>query len=280
MKKILDFFRKYWHKMLTFLIGLAFLSLCCLLVIAGINKIYHMFKPENIYAEGIDPQVIPADIPFEAVRNYGVEEGSKEFFELYIANFVKQNPPNFTEVLSLHPDYLISYGIWQAIEANDQGIYTYRNDNSFLVPKADVEKYALYSFNYPGKLKHHTVDVCGTFKYDRLSGCYRVAPGAVEEFLVPDVIDVKYDETQGTYTLLADLYYSNGLTEEDVSEDKTRFSRQLSITVQAENEVEVIDGVEKTTTNYLYTGCELIDETLSNQTTTGETNEETAENKE
>ncbi len=278
MKKILDFFRAYWHKLLTFFIGLAFLSLCCLLVVAGINRVYRMFNPKNIYAEGIDPQVIPADIPFEEARNSGLEEGSKEFFELYIANFAKQNPPNFTEVLSLHPDYLISYGIWQAIEANDQGIYTYRDDNSFLVPKEDVEKYALYSFNYPGKIKHHTVNICGTFKYDRLSGCYRVEPGAVEEFLVPDVIDVKYDENQGTYTLLADLYYSNGLIEGDISEDKTRFSRRLSITVQAESEVEVIDGVEKTTTNYLYIGSELVDETLSNQTTTGETTDETTEN--
>ncbi len=274
MKKILDFFRKYWHKLLTFFIGLAFLSLCCLLVISGVDKIYHRFKPENIYTEGIDPSVIPADIPFEEVRTSGLEEGSKEFFELYIANFVKQNPPDFTEVLSLHPDYLISYGIWQAIEANDQGIYTYRDDNTFLVPREDVEKYALYSFNYPGKIKHHTVDVCGTFKYDKFSKCYKVEPSAVEEFLAPDVIEVKYDEAQGTYTLFTDLYYSNGLIEGDVSEDKTRFSRRLSITLQAETETEMIDGVAETTTNYLYVGCELVDETLSNQTTTPTTDED------
>lgn len=271
MKKFLDFFRKYGHKLLTFFIGLAFLSLCCLLVIAGVDKIYHRFKPDNIYAEGIDPEVIPADIAFEEARTSGLEEGSKEFFELYIANFVKQNPSDFTEILSLHPDYLISYGIWQAIEANGQGIYTYRDDNTFLVPRADVEKYALYSFNYPGKIKHHTVDVCGVFKYDKLSKCYRVDPSSVEEFLAPDVVDVKYDETQGTYTLLVDLYYSNGLTEGDISEDKTRFSRRLSIVLQAENEVEVIDGVEETTTNYLYVSCQLVDETLSNQTTGEET---------
>ena len=259
MNQFAVFFRKYGHKIFTFFIGLAFLSLCALLLFLGGRGVYRMFKPQNIYQQ--DPALFPGSAPFEDVRSSGYEEGSAEYFELYIANFVKQDFPSFTDPLALNTDYFVSYGIWQAIKVNGQGLYTTNEDGDFLIPKADVEKYARYSFDYAGKITNRSVNVCGAFNYDKLSGCYKVKTTSMEQTtLVPDVIDVKFDEATSVYTITVDCYYQEGLSEEDVTKDPTKFAKRLSVTMQ---KIEEVLEDETVYTNYLYTSCALVDETLS-----------------
>lgn len=276
MNKIAIFFRKYGHKLLTFFIGLAFLSLCAFLIVLGGSKIYRMFKPNDIYLDGVDPDLIWAGTAFDEVRTSGLEEGSAEYFELYIANFVKQDFPSFTDPLALNTDYFVSYGIWQAIKVNGQGVYNMDEDGGFLIPKADVEKYARYSFDYSGEIANRSVEVCGAFKYDKLNGCYRVSSTSLENtFLVPKVLDVKFDEATGIYTLTVDCYYDEGLSEEDVTNDPTKFAKRISVTLQKVEEMMTINDTEMAVTNYLYTSCALVDETMSDiQTDTAAETEE------
>lgn len=260
MSKIAIFFRKYGHKMLTFFIGLAFLSFCVFMICLGVNKIYRMFNPEHIYLQ--DPDLFPGSAPFEDVRASGVEEGSAEYFELYIANFVKQDFPDFTDPLGLDTDYFVSYGLWQAIKVNGMGgLYAPDENGDFLVPKEDVEKYARYSFDYAGKISHRSIEVCGAFKYDKLSKCYKVKTTSMQgTMFVPDVIDVKFDESTNVYTLLVDCFRQEGLSEEDVTKDPTKFHKRISVTLQKTEET-LEDGT--VITNYLYGSCALVDETLS-----------------
>lgn len=264
MNKIAVFFRKYGHKIMTFCIGLVFLSGCAFLIYLGGNKVYHLFNPADIYLEGVDPDLIGASAPFDEVLSSGYEEGTAEYFELYITNFVKQNFPSFTDPLGLDTDYFVSYGIWQAIKVNGQGVYNVREDGTYLIPKEDVEKYARYSFDYGGKIENHSVDVCGSFPYDSLSGCYKVGTTSLETtYLVADVIGVEHDEETDVYTVLVDCYYDNGLSEEDVTQDSTKFAKRISITMQRMEEVVTVDEEDTIVSNYLYTSCTLVDETLS-----------------
>ncbi len=264
MNKIAIFFRKYGHKILTFCIGLAFLGFCGFMIGVGANRVYHMFRPEHIYEEGVDPALIWKGAPFDELRSSGLEEGSAEYFEQYIANFVRQDFPSFSNPLELKTDYFVSYGIWQAIKVNGQGIYAYQPDGSFLIPKADVEKYARLNFDYLGEIPFHDVEVNGNFDYETLNGCFRVESDDSNRdlYLVPDVINVKYDEADRVYTLLVDCYISDGLSEEDVTADPTKFGKRISITMQEYEEMHEIDGVEVPVTNYLYTSCALVDETI------------------
>lgn len=264
MNKIAVFFRKYGHKMLTFFIGLAFLTLCVFLLVLGGNKVYHMFKPAHIYEEGVDPDLIWAGAPFDELNGSGLEEGSAEYFEQYIANFVKQDFPSFSDPVGLNTDYFISYGIWQAIKVNGQGVYAYNKDGSFLIPKSDVEKFARFNFNYNGKIAFRSVDICGSFTYDKLSGCYKDELSDGNSYLVPDVIDIQFDGETGLYTLLVDCYYDDGLSEEDVTQDRTKFSKRISITLQAVEEIQMVNDTETLVTNYQYTSCTLVDETAGN----------------
>ncbi len=269
MNKITVFFRKYGHKILTFTIGLVFLSVCVGGVVLGGIRVYHMFRPAHIYEDGVDPDLISAGAAFDELRDAGLKEGTKEFFTQYIANFVAQDFPNFSDPVGLNPDYFISYGLWQAIKVNGQGVYSFRNNDAFLVPRADVEKYGLYNFNYAGKIKHKTVDICGKFTYDKLSRCYKVSTEVMdEEYLVPSILEVKKDEKTGYYTLLVDCYYSDPLTETDVTQDATRFAKRLSIVLRP---VEMIsdpaaeaaeEEAPNTVIDYQYVSCTLVDETL------------------
>lgn len=265
MNNIAVFFRKYGHKILTFSIGLVFLVGCVTGVFFLGKNIYHRFRPANIYEEGVDPDLISAGAAFDELRSQGLEEESEEFLTQYIANFICQNPPNFTDPLGLSHDYFISYGLWQAIKVNGQGVYTYRNNDIILVPKADVEKFGLYNFDYTGKIKHHTVDICGKFTYDKLSGCYKVSNDVLdEEYLVPDILKIEKDEKSGYFTLLVDCYYSDPLTETDVTQDATRFAKRLSIVLRP---VEMMvgnaeEGAEgSTVTDYQYVSCKQVDDT-------------------
>lgn len=276
MNKIAIFFRKNGHKLLTFFIGLAFIGLCAFLLTLGGINIYRMFRPANIYEEGVDPELIWASSAFNEVRESGLEEGTPEYFELYITNFVRQKAFSFEDTLELNTDHLVSYGIWQALKTNATGVYTTRSDGSILVPKADVEKFAYYSFDYAGELTHRSVELCGDFKYESLSGCYRV-PAAIDttNFYVPDVLEVRYDEKENTYTLLVDLYLDDGLSETDVTTNPERFdNKRIEIVLQAEEDFIIADGNEQIITNFKYVSCALIDHTM---TTTPEAEPEDSE---
>ncbi len=282
MNKIAIFFRKYGHKILTFFIGLAFIGLCAFLLTLGGINVYRMFRPADIYEKGVDPDLIWASSAFNEVRESGLEEGSPEYFELYITNFVRQKFPSYEDTLELNTDHLISYGIWQAMKSNATGVYTAREDGSILIPKADVEKFALYSFDYKGELAHRSVNLCGNFKYESLSGCYRV-PAALDttNFYVPDVLEVHHDKDKDVYTLLVDLYLDDGLNESDVTENPSQFAnKRLKITMQAQEDVIITDGQEQVVTNYKYTSCAMVDHTMTNTLGTESTEQETTEEEE
>lgn len=83
------------------------------------------------------------------------------------------------------------------------------------------------------------------------------------KFLVPNVLDVREEEDTGLVTLLVDLYYNDGLTFEDVTQDASKFAKRISITMQKVEENLTINDVETAVTNYLYTSCSLVDETVS-----------------
>lgn len=266
MNKFAVFFRKYGHKILTFCIGLAFLGGCVFLLWLGGERIYHIFKPENIYEQGVDPDLIWDGAAFDELRSSGLEEGSKEYYEEFISNFAKQDFPGFTDPLELNTDYFVSYGIWQAIKVNGQGVYATDSNGIIRIPKADVEKFARYNFDYVGDIKHHDVETGGGFEYDSLSGCYKVSSAMGNTFLVPNVLDVKEDKETGEVTLLVDLYYNDGLTAEDITQDASKFAKRISITMQKVEETMFINDSEVPVENFIYTSCALVDETVSGDT--------------
>ena len=263
MNRFAMFFRKYGHKILTFCIGLAFLSFCGVLIWMGADRVYHLFKPENIYEKGVDPDLIWEGAAFDDLRASGLEEGSKEYYEEYISNFVKQDFPGFSDPLELNTDYFVSFGIWQAIKVNAQGVYATDGEGIIRIPKADVEKYAFYNFNYVGDIKHHSVETGGGFEYESLSGCYKVSSAMGNTFLVPNVLDVKENDETGEVTLLVDLYYNDGLTAEDITQDASKFAKRISIGMQKVEENMIINDAETPVVNYLFTSCALVDETVS-----------------
>ena len=262
MNKIAIFFRKYGHKLFTFFVGLAFLAFCAALLIWGGNRIYRLFKPAHIYEEGVDPALISASAPFDEIAGSELEPGSEAFFEAYIASFVRQNFPDFSDPLSLNPDYFLSYGIWQAIKVNAQGVYSFRKDGSILIPAADVEKYARYNFNYNAKIPFHSVNISGNFPYSRLNRCFRVNPAMDVTYLVPKVLKVSRDEESGEYVVIADCYFDDGMSEGDVTEDSTKFAKRLQITMQPVSEVQLVDGETVTNVSYVYTSCRMLDDTV------------------
>lgn len=262
MNKFAMFFRKNGHKILTFSIGLVFLAGCVFLLWLGGERVYRMFKPENIYEEGVDPDLIWKGAAFDELRASGLKEGSKEYYEQFISNFAKQDFPGFSDPLELNTDYFVSYGIWQAIKVNGQGVYATDKDGIIRIPKADVEKFARYNFDFVGEIKHRDVETGGGFEYDSLSGCYKVSSAMGNSFMVPDVLDVKTEES-GEVTLLVDLYYNDGLTSEDVTQDSSKFVKRIKVTMQQTEEMMTINENEVPVVNYIYTSCALVDETVS-----------------
>lgn len=265
MNRLAVFFRKNGHKILTFCIGLAFLGACVFGLVMGGKYVYHLFYPANIYEEGVDPELISAGAAFDELRDSGMEPGSEEFFTQYIANFIAQDFPDFKDPLGIKTtDHFVSYGLWQAIKVNGQGVYAFRNNDEFLVPKADVEKYALYNFDYAGEIDHRTVEVCGEFPYDSLSGCYTVSTEVMDaEYLVPDILEITKDEATGYYTLLVDCYYSDPLTATDVTQDATRLAKRVSIVLRPVEMAVGAEGEQVTVTDYQYVSCKRIDETAT-----------------
>jgi hypothetical protein len=260
MSKFAMFFRKYGHKILTFCIGLAFLAGCFALVFAGVKQVYHLFRPSDIYEAGWDSELVWPSMAFDELRDTGLPEGSEEYFEVFIANFVRQDFKSFKDPIELNTDYFISYGLWQALDANVNGIYQTDESGTLKIPKADVEKFARYNFDFTGEIKHHDLkDVDGGFDYDSLSGCYRVQAGMGGSYLVPDVVEVKVDEATGLTTLKVDCYRSEGLTAEDVTQDASKFVKCISITLQRVDDTKEVDGQVVMYTNYLYKSCSMVE---------------------
>ncbi len=231
-KNTADFFKSHGHKMLSFVIGLAFIALICFAVGMLALRFYRLFVPSDIYTDPGYKGTLYGGSVYEAETDGMPEAGSKEFFERYLANFIMQDMPNFDEPVDLNDKYLISFGIWQAIKLNsEQGVYTYNSKGSFRVPAADVEKFVGYCFDFPEKYDHRTVDVCGRFKYSVFSKTYTVSAASVDSYLVPDVLEVEEGEND-TYVLTIDCY-EGGLSAGDTPEnDPDNFRRRIEVTVQ------------------------------------------------
>lgn len=229
---MLSFLNKNKHKIFTFTIGLAFIVFVCFCVVGIAGRIYGVFNPSDIYSDDSYKTSLYGGSVYEAAYAEEYEEGSAEFFENYLQNFIRQDLPPFDDPSKINSDYIISFGLWQAITLNNsQGVYTYNNKGNFRVPASDVEMYASYCLDYASKIKHHSVDICGEFKYNSLSKTYTIPSAGVGEYLIPDVIDVKEGEND-TYILTVDCYNESLMSSEDATNDPDNFIRRVIITVQ------------------------------------------------
>lgn len=232
LKNIISLLNRNKHKIFTFTVGLAFIGLMCFIAITFANKVYRAFVPDNIYADPNYQKTINGGSVYETVDGEDYEEGSEEYFENYLANFIRQDTPYFEEPLDLDDEYIISFGIWQAITLNNsQGIYTYDKKGNFRVPASDVEMFALYCLDYPEKIDHRTVELCGEFKYNPLNKTYTIPSSGVHEYLVPDVVKVTKGEDD-TYELIVDYFKLDLITSENLSSSPQNFIRRVKITMQ------------------------------------------------
>lgn len=233
MKKFVDFMKEYGHRIFTFAVGLAFISLVFYIVGFTAVKIYRVFKPNNIYTDPNYANSLYGGSVYEAQSEESPEEGTPEFFEDYIENLIRQDMPDFQDPLDLGSDYMVSYGIWQAIKLNNaQGVYTFDSKNNYRVPADDVEMFAQYCFDYPEKIKHGTVKLCGEFSYNILNKTYKVRSAGVEEdYMIPDVIDVEFLEND-TYVLTVDCYNQSLIPVEDPTNDPDNLAKRVKITMQ------------------------------------------------
>lgn len=230
-KTITRFWKTLGHKIFTFLVGLAFVALVCFCIGRAALAFYRVFVPTGIYTDPVFKTTLTGSSVYETPAEEEVEEGSAAFFESYLKNFVMQDMPDFGEPNDLNDEYIISYGIWQAVTLNNyQSVYTYNKNGSFRVPRSDVETFAQYNLDFPRKIEHRTVDVCGRFKYNALNKTYTVPAANLDSYLVPDVVDVKEGEND-TYVVTIDCYEGSSLTQnpENSPED---FRRRIKVTVQ------------------------------------------------
>ena len=228
----LKFLNAKKHQIFTFTVGLAFIALVCLGVVALATRVYHLFVPQGIYADQNVASTLYGGSVYEAVYAQEYEEASPEFFENYLDNFIRQDIAPFDDPSQISDDCIVSFGLWQAITLNNaQGVYGYTDNGSFRVPAEDVEMYASYCLDYASKLKHGTVDVCGKFKYSKLSKTYTIPSAGVEEYLMPDVIKVEEGEND-TYIVTVDCYNASQMSAEDPTNDPDNFIRRVIITMQ------------------------------------------------
>lgn len=232
LKKAAAFFKEYGHKIFTFCVGLAFIGVVCFCVCFVATRVYRVFVPDNIYTDPNYKNTIYGGSVYEVVTDTEVEEGSAEFFENYIGNFLKQDMPDFDDPLDLNDEYIISYGIWQAITLNNtQGIYNYDDNGSFRVPKSDVEKFSFYCFDFARKIDHRTVEICGKFKYNWINKMYTVTASGMDGYLIPDVVEVEQGKND-TYLLTVDCYEENMMSDDDPTNDPMNFRKRVRITMQ------------------------------------------------
>ena len=229
---VLKFLNGKKHQIFTFTVGLVFIALVCFGVVSLAMKIYHVFVPQNIYADESTASSLYGGSVYEAVYAQEYEEASPEFFENYLDNFIRQDIAPFDDPSQISDDCIVSFGLWQAITLNNaQGVYGYTDNGSFRVPAEDVEMYASYCLDYASKLEHGTVDICGKFKYSPLSKTYTIPSAGVEEYLMPDVIKVEQGEND-TYTVTVDCYNASQMSAEDPTNDPDNFIRRVKIIMQ------------------------------------------------
>ena len=217
---------------LTFCIGLVFIVLVVWGVVSLIGGIIGLFRAENIYSEGVDTDNIAAALTLKDQLS-AVEADSEEYFEILLDNFVMQDMPSFTNVNDLDSEYLISYGLWQAITLNNsQGVLASGEDGqAYRVPKRLVEKLANYYVNYTEPYQHGNVEVCGAFTYNRLNGTYTVPMVYPTEYLVPNVVEIELHEDDNTATVTVDCYAYNE-TDEDPTAKESNFRKREVYTLK------------------------------------------------
>lgn len=232
IKRMLKFLNENKHKIFTFIVGLAFIFLVCFCIVSLGRAVYRVFVPADIYTDSAYETLLYGGSVYETSGIEEYEEASAEFFENYLANFIRQDIPYFNDPTQVDDEYIISHGIWQAITLNNaQGVYTYDKKGNFRVPKDDVEMFSHYVLDYASKIKHKTVDICGKFKYNALSKTYTVKSSGSSDYLIPDVIDIKEGEND-TYILTVDCYNETMLSSDDPTNDPANFVRRVTIVMQ------------------------------------------------
>lgn len=223
---------KNLHKGITFSIGLVTIGLVLWGMISLGMGVYRMFRPAGIYAVGVDPYFISGASPL-LTRLSETEAESEEYFETLLQNFVRQDFPDFATAEELNDDYLISFGLWQAITLqNTDGVFNYGESGNILVPGNMVEKLSTYYFDRAEKLHHRSVELCGSFAYNQLNGCYTITAAGVSSYLLPDVVSITKSEDGTSVTLVVDCYESSGMEEGDVTENQANFRKRVEITLQ------------------------------------------------
>jgi len=264
--KAVAFLKKYGHKVFTFTVGLVFIGAVFFAVIFAANKVYRVFVPDDIYTESDYAATIYGGSVYEVITDDSVEQASAEFFENYIDTFIKQDMPDFDDPMELNDEYIISYGIWQAITLNNtQGIYTYDSNNSFRIPKSDVEQFSLYCFDFARKFDHRTVEVCGKFRYNILNKTYNVPAAGIHSYLVPDVLEVEQGEND-TYILTVDCYEVDMMSTDDPTSNPQNFIKRVKITLQDMGIQNYAVETGKPVPRYMFLSMDTIDETLEEET--------------
>lgn len=232
LTKAAGFFKEYGRKIFTFCVGLAFIGAVFFCVGYAASRIYRVFVPNNIYSDENYKTSLYGGSVYETVTDETAKEGSAEFFENYIQNVIRQDMPDFDDPMDLNDEYIISFGLWQAIKLNNaQGVYTYDSRGNFRVPKKDVSMFALYCFDFARNIDHRSVNVCGNFSYNMINNTYKIKSAGVESYLIPDVIDVKEGEND-TYILTVDCYEDKMMMVEDPTNNPANFYKRVELTLQ------------------------------------------------
>lgn len=215
---------------LTFCIGLAFIALVVWGIVSIIGGIVGLFHADDIYSEGVDTDNIAAALTLKDQLD-AVEPDSEEYFEILLDNFVMQDMPSFTNINDLDSEYIISYGLWQAITLNNsQGVLASGEDGqAYRVPKRLVEKLANYYVGYTEPYQHRNIEVCGTFTYNRLNGTYTVPMTYPTEYLIPNVVEIVPHEDDNTVTVTVDCYAYNDVDEDPTAKETNFRKREIYI---------------------------------------------------
>ncbi|MBR5783305.1 MAG: hypothetical protein IKY33_03685 [Clostridia bacterium] len=226
---------------LTFCIGLAFIGLVIWLIISLIVGVVGLFRAD-VYSEGVDTNnIAAASALYDQLSS--VEADSEEYFEILLDNFVMQDVPSFTSINELDSEYLISFGLWQAITLNNsQGVLASGEDGqAYRVPKRLVEKLANYYTDYTESYKHRNMTVCGDFTYNRLNGTYTVPISYPTEYLIPNVVEITLDEENQTAQVTVDCYQNNDVDEDPLANEANFRKREVytlkKVTSGDENEL-------------------------------------------
>ncbi len=260
MSNFTSLVKKNAHEIISFIVGLLFLLLVGTAIFFIARGVYLFFKPNDIYANNVDPSLVFGGSVYDSYDGQELEIGSNEYYENYIANFIKQDFPDFEDPSDLNDEYLISYGIWQAITLNNsQGIYQYDKKGNFKVPKGDVEKFAFYCFDFGRKIDHRTVDICGKFEYNIFNSCYTVSSSGTPSYLVPKVTKVEHNEEDGLITLTVDCYENSLLDSEQALDNSANFRKRVKIVL--EDMSGDIESTEAVTTRYIFRSFSTVDDT-------------------